>query len=103
MTEIEIDVKAKIFDDPEYCEADKEESCQRVDILDFDAYRDSAYCQLFRNSDNSFIELEQSEKSGKFKKCQQCKEAWQKVLSAEGGISKRVFKRPQKNIDHGDQ
>jgi hypothetical protein len=62
MSEIEIDIKAKIFDDPEYCETKNGSYC-----CPYIKYVDEGYCELFRYS----------LRGSAVKKCQQCKEAWQ--------------------------
>lgn len=62
MTEIEIEVKRKIFDDPIYCES-REKSCDYCHGL--------WYCELFCEKLGEWRSLEI--------KCDQCKEAWKKA------------------------
>lgn len=73
---IEIDIKPKIFDDPEYCR-DEYNSSIRCSYLGNVSY-DEEYCWL------TFRKLKSSSVAGKWtkvNKCQQCKESYQRAKS----------------------
>jgi hypothetical protein len=69
MTEIEIDVKAKIFDDPDYCNSD-----YRIGERTRCWYLIGSWCNLFPSKENGNQLIKQN--AGHHIKCDQCKEAW---------------------------
>lgn len=76
MAEIEIGVKAKIFDDPEYCEKLKSDDSDEWEYCDY--LNRSGFCQLFGNA-RQFKKLKYDVKKSSNIKCHECKDVWQKA------------------------
>jgi hypothetical protein len=92
MSEIKIDVKAKIFDDPEYCEIDPYyadySKCERLED-------ERSLCRMFIDDNcdeyGTFLEMDDNDVH---EKCPACKAAWQKAIEkqADDYFDKRPIK-----------
>lgn len=77
MSEIEIDHRPKVYDDPEYCENINGFECMFLfDCIDGE-------CQMCVMFDRKELEAEIVDRFPLFKKCEECKTAYQKALGVK--------------------
>ena len=86
MSTIKALVEIEIFNDPEYCSKSKIS-------MNFDRCPSLflSLCEHFRNKDHDPLHLEFDKQEGRFKKCDQCKAAYQKAISDDCKMVKKTL------------
>jgi len=79
MSEIEIDVKVKIFDDPEYCNKNSVFKCGFLDLKENNCLLYPIFDEVYGEVENG-LENYFDGKENPAVKCPECKEAYQKAL-----------------------